>query len=66
MIKKEWAYVNFLFSHNVVDKKTGQTFMVYSIRRDKNGYPHFLIYKENQWTWASAKYFKPSEITGNN
>ena len=51
--------------HNVIDRKTGQTFMVYNIRNDKNGYPHFLIYKENQWTWASAKYFKPSEVIKN-
>lgn len=40
----------------------GKNIKVYSIRNDNNGYPHFLIYYDNCWLWASAKYFKPSEV----
>ena len=46
---------------DVVEKVTGNIYKVYSIRNDtKTGYPQFLIYKNNQWLWRSAKYFKPT------
>ena len=35
---------------------------VYDIKYDKNGYPHFLIYKNKQWTIISAKNFEPFKI----
>ena len=35
---------------------------VYAIRNDKNGYPHFLIYEDNQWKWKSAKHFTPEDV----
>lgn len=39
-----------------------QKYRVYGVCRDKNGYPQFLIYEENQWKWKSAKYFTPENI----
>lgn len=30
---------------------------VYSVKNDKNGYPHFLIFIKNQWRYISAKHF---------
>lgn len=32
---------------------------VYDVVRNKNGYPHFLIYVDNQWKYVSAKNCKP-------
>ena len=46
----------------VVHKKTEKIFKVYKIKNNKNGYPNFLIYDENQWKWLSAKHFKPAKI----
>lgn len=43
----------------IKDKDTGKVYAVYSIRNDKNGYPHFLIYDREQWLWRSAKYYAP-------
>ena len=34
-------------------------YMVYDIKYDSAGFPHFLIYKDNQWLCKSAKHFKP-------
>lgn len=34
---------------------------VYSVRDDNKGYPHFLVYFDNQWRYINAKYFKPVE-----
>lgn len=34
---------------------------VYSVRDDKNGYPHFLIYENGEWKYVSAKYFVPND-----
>lgn len=31
---------------------------VCNVRDDKRGYPHFLVYIDNQWRYISAKYFK--------
>lgn len=32
---------------------------IYDIMNDNHGYPTFLIYRNNQWLWRSAKFFKP-------
>lgn len=48
---------NCLFA--VFDKKN-QTFVkVYDVRNDSNGFPNFLIYKNGQWKYMSAKHFAP-------
>lgn len=44
---------------DVINKDTGKMYEVYDITYDKAGYPHFLIYKDNQWVRMSAKHFKP-------
>ena len=38
------------------------TYTVYDVRNDKNGYPHFLIYKDNEWKYVSAKHFVPVQV----
>lgn len=43
----------------VIDLKTDLSYTVYDVRVDKNGYPHFLIYKKDEWLWISAKHFRP-------
>lgn len=45
----------------VIYKKDEQEYQVYDIRYDKNGYPMFLIYKNNQWLTLSAKNFVHTE-----
>lgn len=42
----------------VKKKTTEQIYKVVSIRNDKNGFPHFLIYENKVWIWKSAKYFE--------
>lgn len=32
---------------------------VYDVRYDSSGYPHFLIYQNEQWLQVSAKHFRP-------
>lgn len=44
---------------NVVNKDNDKNYMVYDITYDKAGYPHFLIYKDDQWVRMSAKHFRP-------
>lgn len=46
-------------SMNVINKISGEIYRVYDITYDKNGYPHFLIYKNGQWIRLSAKHFRP-------
>jgi len=41
----------------VYDKKTDDPITVYDITYDKSGYPHFLIFRDNQWLRVSAKHF---------
>lgn len=41
----------------VYDKQTNEKVTVYDITYDKSGYPHFLIFRDNQWLRVSAKYF---------
>lgn len=36
-------------------------YTVFDTKVDKNGFPKFLIYKNNAWIWCSAKYFRPWE-----
>ena len=46
----------------VINKDNGEKYEVYSITYDNNGYPHFLIYKDNQWLRVSAKHFRPATL----
>lgn len=43
----------------VVNKKNNKAYEVFDITYDKVGYPHFLIYKDEQWVRMSAKHFRP-------
>jgi len=38
-------------------KEISDKITVYNIRNDKNGYPQFLIYINNEWKYISAKHF---------
>lgn len=44
-----------------IDCRNGKQYKIWSIRNDRKGFPHFLIYDNNQWKWQSAKHFKPIE-----
>lgn len=44
----------------VQTKATKKPVDVYDVKRDKNGYPHFLVYKDGQWIYLTAKLFEPS------
>lgn len=37
-------------------------YIVYDIQYDGAGYPHFLIYQNNQWIRKSAKHFQPYQF----
>lgn len=41
----------------VVDKETLLDVTVYNVRDDITGYPLFLVRKDNQWIWKSAKHY---------
>lgn len=43
----------------VQTKVTKKLVDVYDIKRDANGYPHFLVYKDGQWVYHTAKIFEP-------
>ena len=45
---------------NVQTKATKKPVDVYDVKRDKNGYPHFLVYKDGQWVYLTAKIFEPA------
>lgn len=49
--------MSYLFK--VVDKETDLVVFVHGVRDDKTGFPHFLIYEDNQWKYKSAKHFIP-------
>lgn len=49
--------IKLLYKYKRNDKSELVT--IYDIRPDKNGYPHFLIYYDNQWMYVSAKNFSP-------
>lgn len=44
---------------SVISKIDKQIYEVFDITYDNCGYPHFLIYQDNQWVCMSAKYFRP-------
>ena len=39
---------------------------VYNIKKDKNGYPLFLIYEDNEWKYVEAKHFVPIDYSDYN
>lgn len=39
--------------------KNGESRIVYAVRDDRDGYPHFLIYEDGEWKYVSAKHFEP-------
>lgn len=45
----------------IYTKKNGEKVKVrsYNIRDDKNGFPHFLVFIDNEWKYVSAKYCRP-------
>ena len=45
----------------LINKDNNKEYEIYDITYDKSGYPHFLIYKDEQWTRMSAKHFRPIE-----
>lgn len=47
----------------VQTKTTKKLVDVYDVKcdvRDVNGYPHFLVYKDGQWIYHTAKIFEPA------
>lgn len=46
---------------DVIYKKTNKYYTVYHVV-DAKGYPHFLVYMDNQWRYMSAKNFRPTEV----
>ena len=46
----------------VINKDNNELYEVYNVSYDKAGYPHFLIYKNNQWCRVSAKHFRPLAV----
>lgn len=49
-------------SMTVINKNNNKKHNVFDITYDKAGYPHFLIYKDEQWVRMSAKHFRPYTI----
>ena len=49
----------------VINKDDSLDYDVYDISYDKAGYPHFLVFKDNQWMRISAKHFRPIELCYN-
>lgn len=44
----------------VQTKVTKKLVDVYDVKRDANGYPHFLVYNDGQWVYHTAKIFEPA------
>lgn len=50
--------------NKIVNKDNNKVYDIFDVTYDKAGYPHFLIYKENedgnngQWVRMSAKHFR--------
>jgi len=42
---------------DLYDKLTGERIIIYGVLDDDHGYPKFLIRKNNQWLYKSAKHF---------
>lgn len=45
----------------VFDKETKLDVAVYDVRTDATGYPLFLVRKNNEWKYISAKHYITSE-----
>ena len=43
----------------VIHKETSKIHTVYDLSYDKCGYPHFLIYEDNQLKRVGIKHFEP-------
>lgn len=43
----------------VYHKLTGEPTLVYDVAYDRNGYAHFLVYRNKEWVRLSAKHFSP-------
>lgn len=43
----------------VIRKSDDVLFRVYAVRDDQCGYPHFLIFENNEWKYVKAKHFVP-------
>lgn len=43
------------------NKKENKKEWIYAIEDDSNGYPKFLIRRNSQWVWNSAKHYIPLE-----
>lgn len=41
----------------VYDKYTGKREYVYAVLEDSNGYPKFLVRRDNKWIYRSAKHY---------
>lgn len=46
----------------VCDKYTHENVAVFAVRDDKTGFPQFLIYRNNEWKWISAKHYSAKYI----
>jgi hypothetical protein len=42
---------------DLFDKLTGERITIFGVMNDDHGYPKFLIRKNNQWLYRSAKHF---------
>ena len=45
----------------VIHKESNIKYQVYDVQYDASGYPHFIIYKDNQWLRVNAKHFYPAK-----
>ena len=45
----------------VYERNSGIPCIVYAVLDDANGYPKFLLRKNEQWTWKSAKHYIPTD-----
>ena len=51
-----------MFWVTLKDSKKKEPMGVYDIKRNNNGYPHFLVYKDKEWRYMSAKLFEPAVV----
>lgn len=52
-------FTSYQFDKAAGDSGTTYMVLVYDVKRDRHGYPHFLIFWRGQWKYVSAKHFKP-------
>lgn len=45
----------------VIEKGTKRVVFVFDVRNDASGYPQFLVYKDREWKYRSAKNYVPFE-----